>query len=314
MNHPAAAGPTGSAATPTARVKGPRVWLDMDQPELDDAYHQPTYAANILQVMDRFASASRITRERLGAPVQAQYGPTPIERLFVFRSARPKAPLHIHIHGGAWRARPASDYMFPAEVLVRAGAHYVVPDFTSVDQTGGDLVPMVEQVRRAIAWTAQNAEALGGDIDRMYLSGFSSGGHLASLALLTDWAGQFGLPADLLKGAVLCSGIYDLEPVRLSARSRYVNIPPEIEQNFSAQRHLAQLHTPLVLAHGTHESPEFQRQTQAFAAALRAAGKPVELLLGENFNHFEMMETFGNPYGLLGRAVLEQMGPGASQA
>lgn len=312
MNHFASAGP--AAAVPAARIKGPRVWLDMDQQELDDAYHQPAYAANILQVMDRFASASRIARERLAAPLQAQYGPTPIERLFVFRTARPNAPLHIHIHGGAWRTRPASDYMFPAEVLVGAGAHYVVPDFTSVDQTQGDLLPMVEQVRRAIAWTARNASTFGGDINRIYLSGFSSGGHLASLALLTDWVGQFGLPADLLKGAVLCSGIYDLEPVRLSARSRYVNIPDQVEQSFSAQRRIAQLRTPLVLAHGTHESPEFQRQTRDFAAAIRAAGKPVELLLGENINHFEMMETFGNPYGLLGHAVLERMGCSARQA
>ena len=64
---------------------------------------------------------------------------------------------------------------------------------------------------------------------------------------------------------------------------------------------------PLILAHGTYETPEFQRQTRDFAAAVKAAGKPVELLVGEGYNHFEMLETLGNPYGLLGRAVLAQM-------
>ena len=42
-------------------------------------------------------------------------------------------------------------------------------------------------------------------------------------------------------------------------------------------------------------------------AAVKAAGKPVQLIVGEGFNHFEMQETFGNPYGLAGRAALELM-------
>jgi arylformamidase len=75
-------------------------------------------------------------------------------------------------------------------------------------------------------------------------------------------------------------------------------------------RHLDRLHTPLVLTHGTYETPEFQRQTRDFAAAVKAAGNPVELIVGEGYNHFEMLETLNNPYGLLGRAVFAQMGLG----
>jgi len=40
---------------------------------------------------------------------------------------------------------------------------------------------------------------------------------------------------------------------------------------------------------------------------VKAAGKSVQLLVGEGYNHFEIIETLGNPYGLLGRAALEQM-------
>jgi arylformamidase len=64
---------------------------------------------------------------------------------------------------------------------------------------------------------------------------------------------------------------------------------------------------PIVLAYGTEESPEFQRQTREFAAALEAAGRRVRLLVGTAYNHFEIAETYGSPYGLLGRAALEQM-------
>jgi arylformamidase len=34
----------------------------------------------------------------------------------------------------------------------------------------------------------------------------------------------------------------------------------------------------------------------------------VELLVGEHYNHFELPETLGNPYGLLGAAILDFMG------
>jgi len=116
------------------------------------------------------------------------------------------------------------------------------------------------------------------------------------------------LPRDILKGATLSSGMYDLKPVRLSKRSKYVKFTDVMEQELSAIRHLDKLVTPLNISYGTYETPEFQRQARDFAAAVKAAGKPVELLVGEAYNHFEMLETLANPYGLLGRAVLAQMG------
>jgi arylformamidase len=101
--------------------------------------------------------------------------------------------------------------------------------------------------------------------------------------------------------------MFDLKPVRLSARSSYVKFTDEMEQALSSQRHLDKLNVPVIVVYGTLETPEFQRQSRDFAAAVKAAGKPVQLLVGEGYNHFEMAETLANPYGLLGRAVLEQM-------
>jgi arylformamidase len=170
---------------------------------------------------------------------------------------------------------------------------------------------MVEQVRRAIVWVYRNAQSFGGDPGRLYLSGHSSGAHIGGCMVTTDWAME-GLPGDVFKGALLCSGMYDLKPVRLSKRSLYVKFTDEMEQALSPMRHLDRLRTPLVLAHGTFETPEFQRQTREFFAAVAAAGKPVKLIVGEGYNHFELQETTANPYGIIGRAVLEQMGLGVA--
>jgi arylformamidase len=125
--------------------------------------------------------------------------------------------------------------------------------------------------------------------------------------LTTDWRKEFDLPADTVKGGLCCSGLFDLKPARLSARSSYVKFTNEMEQALSSQRHLDKLSVPVIVAYGTLETPEFQRQARDFAAAVKAAGKPVQLLVGEGYNHFEIPETLANPYGLLGRAVLEQM-------
>jgi arylformamidase len=289
------------------RVKGPKVWLDMDQAELDAAYDQSVYAPNLQQIVGRYATNSEAVRARLGAPRRYAYGPTPPEALDVYTTKRPNAPVNVFIHGGAWRTSVAKDNAFAAELFVNAGAHYVVPDFAWVQDVGGSLLPLADQVRRAVAWVHRNAQTFGGDPARLYVSGFSSGAHLAGVVLTSDWVKDFGLPADMITGGLCCSGMYDLKPVRLSARSRYVKFTDEMEQALSPQRHLDKLVAPLVLAYGTFETPEFQRQTRDFAAAVKAAGKPVQLLVGQGYNHFEMYETLANPYGLLGRAVLEQM-------
>jgi arylformamidase len=303
----AASGPVLAQAPAAApREKGPRVWLDMDQQELDDAYDQSKYAPNIRQVIGRYATNSETVRAQLGAPKRLAYGATPIEGIDLYATDKPNAPIHIFIHGGAWRAGLARDYAFPAETFVRAGAHYLAVDFNNVIETKGDLMPMADQVRRAVAWAYRNATSFGGDANRIHLSGHSSGGHLAGVVLVTEWK-DFGVPDDIIKGAVCCSGMYDLKAPRLSARANYVKFTDAMENALSTQRHLARINCPVILAYGTFETPEFQRQNREFAAALKAAGKPVELLVGEGYNHFEICETFANPYGLLGRAALAQM-------
>jgi arylformamidase len=293
------------ASTP-GRAKGPIVWLDMDQQELDNAYDQAVYAPNQPLVHARRNAATGRARARLGEPLRFQYGASEIEGVDVYKTKRANAPINIYIHGGAWRNGRSADFALLAEMIVNAGAHSVIVDFNNIDDVGGNLMTMARQVRSAVAWVYKNAEKFGGDHNCIHVTGHSSGGHLSGCVVTTDWQ-EFGLPKDVVKGAMLASGMYDLKPVRLSKRSKYVNFTDEIEQELSALRHLDRLNCPVIVAYGTQETPEFQRQARDFAVAIKAAGKPVQLIVGEGYNHFEIQETLANPYGLLGHAVLEQM-------
>src|SRR5260370_33853305 len=114
-----------------------RIFLGYDQKALDDAYDQSVYAPNREQLLARFASASRITRERLGEPQRASYGPGKIEKLDIYKTQKPNAPINVFIPGGPWGAGLARDYAFPAEMLVHAGAHFVAAEFQNVLETKG---------------------------------------------------------------------------------------------------------------------------------------------------------------------------------
>jgi arylformamidase len=280
----------------------------MDQEALDNAYDQAVYAPNQPLVHGRLAAANARARARLGAPQRLQYGSSEIEGIDVYRCKVQNAPVNIYIHGGAWRNGRSADFALNAEPIVNAGGHSVIVDFNNIDDVGGNLMTMAQQVRAAVAFAYKNASEFGGDPNRIYLTGHSSGGHLSGCVVTTDWGRDHGVPKDILKGAVLASGMYDLKPVRLSKRSKYVKFTDEIEEELSAIRHLDRLNCPIIVAHGTQETPEFQRQARDFAAAVKAAGKPVQFVVGEGYNHFEIRETLANPYGHLGRMVLEQMG------
>ncbi|MEQ1946201.1 MAG: alpha/beta hydrolase [Bryobacteraceae bacterium] len=292
---------------PPPHEHGPKVFLDYDQVELDAAYDQAAYATNNAQVGERGQRNSDLVRGRLGAPLRVTYGSSAIEKIDIYKTAKANAPVHIFIHGGAWRGGSARGVGYIAEPFVIAGAHVAIPDFAPVLDVGGSLLAMAAQVRSAIGWVGKNAGSFGGDPKRIYLSGHSSGAHLAGCALVVDWAKEFGLSPDLLKGALLVSGMYDLKGPRISSRHEYVRFDDETEESLSIQRHLDPIHTPVTVAYASFDTPEFQRQSRDFASAMRAVGKPVELLVGQGYNHFEFIETLGNPYGILGRAAMGMM-------
>ena len=300
---------------PPAKAGDAIVWTDphgveYTKAQIDSVYDQRCWRQDPPEIGTRFVWLGAEFIDRFGPPERHAYGPSADEGLDLYRahSGSEHAPTMIHIHGGAWRDGSAAGAAFMAENFIAAGANLVALDFVDVVQSGGSLHPMADQVRAGVAWVYRNAAKLGLNPDRIYVSGFSSGGHLCGVVITTDWA-ERGLPGDFIKGAVCASGMYDLHPVSLSARNLYVNFDlDDTIRELSPIHHIQNVSFPVVLGYGTKETPEFQRQSRDFAAALQAAGKDVRLIVAPGYNHFEFNETFANPYGPLGRASLELMG------
>ncbi len=274
------------------------VFLDYDQATLDRNYDQRAWAPNAETVIARYGTASAAVRGRLRHHADIAYGPTPAERLDWFPTDRPDAPVLIFIHGGAWRSLSKAESCFAAPAFVAAGAHFVALDFALLPAVR--LPEMVDQVQRALAWVHQHARSYGGDPDRLYLAGHSSGGHLAACVLASN-------ASTLLKGGLCASGMYDLAPVMLSARSSYVHLDEAEIGALSPQRHLDRLSVPVLVAYGEYESDEFKRHARDFARATAEAGRLAGLLHGPGQNHFEIAETLGQADGLLGQAMLRMM-------
>jgi arylformamidase len=287
---------------------GPRVWLDMNQAQLDEAYDQSVFAPNMETVLARLANQNKSALRQLGEPEIYKYGQSADEDLLFYRTEKKNAPIHIFVHGGTWRFSVAKDYFAVAEPIVKAGANVALINFSSVAEDNVTLATLARQVKDATAWVFNHAERLGGKPEQIFVSGHSSGGHLAGVLLVTDWQREYNLPKDIVKGGLCISGMFDLKPVRLSSRNAWLQLTDEEEQLLSPQRHINNLNAPIIIAYGTNETPEFQRQSRDFAAAVKSAGKPVNLLVAEGYNHFEILETVENPFGVVGRALLGQMG------
>ncbi len=290
------------------QAKPGKVFLDYTQKELDDAYDQSVWAKNAPVVIKRYGTSSEAIRAKYKFETKA-YGDGEDNKLDIFAPVKAApasgAPIHMFMHGGAWRGGRKEMYSFPAPTFVENGAIFIAIGFSSIPKVR--LPDMAHQVRSAVAWAYKNAKSFGGDPERIFISGHSSGGHLCGVTLVTDWS-RYGVPATAVKGGLSVSGMYELNPVMLSARSSYVKISDEEKAALSALRHLDRIACPITFAYGEGESPEFKRQSRDMAAALKAKGRASELIEVKGVNHFEIIETLGQPDGALGKEALRQMG------
>jgi len=292
------------------------VYLNFDQSTLDREYSPSSLVENIDVYLEQYRHTSETAkssalRDGLCKP-DLKYGTGAEETLDLFLPAVPEpapAPLQVFIHGGYWQLLSKNESCFAAPMFQRHGSAFAALNYTLAPQQ--TLTGIVEENRRAIGWLYRHAEQLGFDRERIYLSGHSAGAHLAMMLLLTDWP-DLGLPEDVVKGVCAISGVYDLEPVRLSYVNEQVGMDPDEAGSLSPIRYPPLSRCPVIFAYGENETAEFKRQTDDYHDVLRNAGMTVSLAEIADRNHFDVILDLADAGSWLSQQVRRQMGIGGT--
>ena len=272
----------------------------------DAQYNNRAHIPEHLQILAEWADRSAAARATLPARLDIAYGSDPGERLDVFPTAAARAPVLVYIHGGYWRALDKRDASFVAPPFVAAGALVVVTNYALCPAASIDEI--VRQQRAALAWVWRQAAAHGGDPDRIVVAGHSAGGHLAAMMLASDWSRvEPGLPADLVKGALSLSGVFELEPLRHAPF-----LAPDLHLDAAAAQRLSPIglpapKRPLFALVGGDESEEFLRQNALIAGAWGPASVPVcEAVPGKN--HMSVLRELAERDSRTHRLALQLLG------
>ena len=286
-------------------MKQQLIYLKYTQAELDAQYNQATLVPDISSYLDYWNKAGLEARQTLSCQLDIPYGNSPVERLDIFPAVNTLAPIHVHIHGGAWKQLSKEHASYPAPHFVSAGATFIALNFGLAPEFS--LTEIVDQIRKALKWIWENSDTFNGSKDQIFISGISSGAHLSACALSDGWREKYALPENIIKGAILASGPYDLDPVRLSARNTYLNLDQIEADRNNPIKHIPKHGPEIMVFWGDHELDEFQRQGQAYAQAWKDAGNSCHTIILKNLNHFDVANEFSLENSQLFQGALKQM-------
>jgi arylformamidase len=279
-------------------------WRQYTSAELDIQYNARATVPDAQEYIARYASLSGQVRSRVSGMLGLKYGSHPRELLDFFPAVgRNPAPILVFIHGGYWRALSKDDSSFPAETFTKSGVAFAAVDYALAPEVSIDEI--VAQTRRAIGWLHRNALRLGGDPQRIFVTGSSAGGHLAGMLLAPGWHQEQCVPADVIKGAAPVSGIFELEPLIQTHINGWARLDVESARRNSPLLHLPDHGCPLAICCGERETGEFKRQSARFARDWAAKGFRCDDLgaIAER-NHFDVVLDLANADSVLARAVL----------
>lgn len=256
------------------------------------------------EIQERWSERSKAFRaaaEKAGRALLDQpYGDLERQKfdLFLPEEGADAAPLIVYIHGGYWQRGDREDYACIAETFTKAGLRVAIPSYrlcpdVAVAHIVGDiqefLVALYDQIPR-----------------RALVIGHSAGGHLAAMALATDWSGVEGVPEDLISHAIAISGLFDLQPMLKVSVNDVLCLTEETARAVSPLSGSAPSgFRHLVAAVGAEESAEFIRQSLEVAGRWGEGDVTTECLLVPNANHFTVLDELMRPGSGLYRRVVD---------
>ena len=273
------------------------LYRGMDKTELDAAYDNPrAVGLPVLQEMmadwiargKDIASAARLTEIR--------YGEGERNRIDIFEASRNSGfqgrATIAFIHGGYWRSQDKETYRFLAKGALKHGLNFANIEYTlAPQQTIGGII---EEIRQAIDRLNTHLNLIVPEHALLHMSGHSAGGHLVAMTL-----NESGVSS-----GTSISGIFDLEPIRLSYLNEQLRLTPEDVARHSPQHHIPACSPPFIFTYGEEELPELRRQSEDFHAAWDATKLSSKMIPLPNHNHFSILEELAHPDGMILKEVI----------
>lgn len=251
------------------------------------------------------------TRHAVACALDVPYGPAALQTLDIYHPKERRSagyPVLIDVHGGGWHRGSKNSCGYPAASLTPKGLVWVPIDYRLAPAC--TLADMVEDIRAALAMVHTTIAEYGGDPKRIYMSGHSAGAQLAAMTLVDGWHARHGVPADVVKGCCLVSGVFDIEGMVHAAGGHHSGFGLSLAEarTYTPPLNAPRIGCPVVFAYGGDESPELKRQTHAFAAAWTAAGLGTRVIECPGDYHFSIMRTLVAPDSELNRALVSMVG------
>ena len=295
----------GLRGKPGVLASGTR-WRSMDLDEREEAYSPSScIGGDYGPFIARYRTMSAEARSRIQAWREYAYGPAPSHRLDLFTPQDVTGhaiPVLVFFHGGYWQELSKDESSFAAPALVGAGAALAAVDYTLAPDAS--ITEIVDECRRAVGWLHQQADELGIDPRRIVVSGNSAGAHLAAMVALPGWQRAAGLPADLVRAAVLVSGIYDLAPLVGTSIDIPLGLTDAEVESMSPTRVALDGFPRSLVCWGEVETTEFKAQSWEFANGLTQAGTTCTVLEVPARNHFDVVLDLADPTADITRRVL----------
>ena len=263
-----------------------RPWRELSRAELDAAYNNSAAVAHSAATVAGWEQRSASLRARMPAHLDLRYGSLPRNRIDFFR-AKKNAPTLVFFHGGYWQSRAKEAFSCFAVGPLACGLNVALVGYTLAPEASLDAI--VAETRAAMAFLSLQLPALGAQRESMILCGWSAGAQLA--AMLLDSPG--------LVGALLISGVYDLEPVRHCYVNDKLGLDAAMAERNSPLLHLPATCPPVRVVVGGAELPELRRQSSEFACAREKAALPGEFAEIPGADHFSILEQLERPDGML---------------
>jgi len=274
------------------------------QDELEYQYNPRESVPEYPALSKRKAEQARKVRETAKSWFNVSYGRSPRETLDIYAADKAGGPVLVYIHGGYWRSGNKEDNCNFVPTFTKRGATVVLLEYDLCPKV--TVTDVVRQTRAAIAWVFKNITRYSGNPSYLYVSGHSAGGHLTAMALAHDWEKE-ALPRDLIKGAVVTSGVFDLDVVAHLSVQEEIQMTPEIARANDPLTHPSLVNCPLVIAVGGAEPKGWQQMSEDYFNYCKQQGMKADYLVIPGANHYTMSENMLDANSSLSQAMLGQM-------